>query len=171
METEQLLPACKDELNLVLSFFPRVDAKASVVLAVDTGMAGYLAAHLPPLYSLRWWEFLAPACAFALLVLSFWHLYKGAFPTLKGGDRSLVYFREIARRTESKFIDEFMLQEEVAYIKDTLGQVWRNSEILTDKFDHLKFSFIFLAGAVLPWTIALADFAMRMPPTQATTSK
>jgi hypothetical protein len=171
METEQLSRACKDELNLVLSFFPRVDAKASVVLAVDTGMAGYLAAHLPSLDSLRWWEFLAPACTLALLVLSFWHLYKGAFPALEGGDRSLVYFREVARRTESKFIDEFMLQEELAYSKDILGQAWRNSEILTEKFDHLKCSFIYLAGAVLPWTIALAEFAMRMPTSKATTAK
>jgi len=49
MEQKELLSACHDELVLVLSFFPRVDAKASVVLAVDTGMVGYLAAHLPGL--------------------------------------------------------------------------------------------------------------------------
>jgi len=167
MEQEQLLHTSKDELNLVLSFFPRVDAKASVVLAVNTGMVGYLAAHIPPLNSIRWWEYLPPSFAIALLTLSFWHLYKGAFPTLEGGNQSLVYFREIARRTESKFIDEFMAQEEVAYIKDVLAQSWRNSEILKEKFDHLKWSFIFLAAAVLPWTIALADFAMRAPVTHA----
>lgn len=39
MEPELLPGVAKDQLNLVLSFFPRVDAKASVVLAVDTGMA------------------------------------------------------------------------------------------------------------------------------------
>jgi pycsar effector protein len=171
MEQQELVQACKDELNLVLSFFPRVDAKTSVVLAVDTGMLGYLAAHLPALGSIRSWEFLAPACAIAALALSIWHLYRGAFPQLKGGNQSLVYFTEIARRTEAKFIDEFMAQQEQAYIKDVLGQVWRNSEILKEKFDHLKSSFTFLAVAILPWTIALADFAMRVPVSQASIGK
>jgi Family of unknown function (DUF5706) len=161
MEQKALLSACKDELGLVLSFFPRVDAKASVVLAVDTGMVGYLAAHLPELNSMRWWEFLAPACTIALLTWSFWYLYKGAFPQLKGGEDSLVYFREIARRTETKFIDDFMSQQEPAYIKDLLGQTWRNSQILKAKFDDLRCSFIFMAIAVVPWTISLADFALR----------
>jgi hypothetical protein len=161
MEQKTLLSACHDELGLVLSFFPRVDAKASVVLAVDTSMVGYLAAHLPRLDSVLWWEFLAPACTIVLLAWSFWHLYKGAFPQLKGGEGSLVYFREIAKRTETKFVDEFMSQAEPAYTKDLLGQVWRNSQILKGKFDSLKYSFILMALAVLPWTISLADFALR----------
>src|SRR5580704_10390373 len=137
MEQKTLLSSAHDELVLVLSFFPRVDAKASVVLAVDTGMVGYLSAHLPGLASVLWWEFLAPACTIALLTCSFWFLYKGAFPRLKGGEGSLVYFREVAGRTETKFVDEFMGQQESVYIKDVLGQSWRNSQILKDKFDAL----------------------------------
>jgi hypothetical protein len=164
MEQKTLLSASHDELALVLSFFPRVDAKASVVLAVDTGMAGYLASHLPKLDSLRWWEFLAPSCAIALLAWSFWHLYRGGFPQLKGGEASLVYFKEIAGRTETKFVDEFMAQQEPAYIKDVLGQAWRNSQILKAKFNDLKRSFILMAIAVLPWTISLAEFALRKQP-------
>ncbi len=158
------MSACHDELGLVLSFFPRVDLKASVVLAVDTGMTGFLAAHLPTLDSMSWWEFLGPACTIALLAWSFWYLYKGAFPRLKGGEGSLVYFREIARRTETKFVDEFMSQQEPGYVKDVLGQVWRNSQILKEKFDDLRCSFIFTALAVLPWTISLAEFALRRGP-------
>jgi len=87
------LSACHDELVLVLSFFPRVDAKASVVLAVDTGMVGYLAAHLPGLDSKHWWECLAPACTIVLLACSFWYLYGGAFPQLKGVEGSLSLLR------------------------------------------------------------------------------
>jgi hypothetical protein len=161
MEQKTLLSACHDELVLVLSFFPRVDAKSSVVLAVDTSMVGYLAARLPGLYSMCWWEYLAPACAIVLLACSFWYLYKGAFPQLKGGEDSLVYFKEIARRTETKFVDEFMSQQEQAYVKDVLGQAWRNSQILKTKFYDLKLSFTLMAIAILPWTISLADFASR----------
>jgi hypothetical protein len=170
MEQEQLLHTCKDELNLVLSFFSRVDAKGSVVLAVDTGMLGYLAAHLPSLNALHWWELLFPALSIALLAVSIWHLYKGAFPQLKGGAESFVYFAEIAKRTEAEFIGGFMGLQELEYIKDVLGQVHRNSVILTEKFAHLKWAFTLLAGAVLPWTISLADFALRTPVSQVITS-
>lgn len=161
MKEEYLAGACKDQLNLVLSFFQRVDAKASVVLAVNTGMVGYLAGRLPPLKSLELWEVIPPAMAFLLSALSYWHLYKGAFPRLEGGNQSLVYFREIAIRTEAKFIDEFMKQPEHDYSRDLLGQAWRNAEILKQKFDHLKWSFVFMACAVLPWSIALAVLAMK----------
>jgi hypothetical protein len=164
MEQKTLLTASHDELGLVLSFFPRVDAKASVVLAVDTGMVGYLAAHLPALDSMHWWEFLAPACTVALLAWSFWYLYRGAFPQLRGGEGSLVYFKEVTKRTETKFVDEFMSQQEPAYIKDVLGQAWRNSQILKEKFDDVRLAFIFMAIAVLPWAISLSNFALRKHP-------
>jgi len=164
MEQKAQLSTGHDELALVLSFFSRVDAKASVVLAVDTGMIGYLSSHLPSLGSVCWWELIAPACTVAFLFCSYWFLYKGAFPRLKGGEGSLVYFREIAGKTETKFVDEFMSQPEEAYIKDVLGQAWRNSRILKEKFNDLRCAFIFMAIAVLPWTVSLADFALRKRP-------
>lgn len=161
MKADLLPSIARDQLKLVLDFFHRVDAKASVVLAVDTGMAGYLASHLPSLGTMPIWQMLAPLLAFALVGNSLWHLYKGAFPNLAGGNLSLVYFREIAKRTEAKFIDEFAAQSESDYAKDVLGQVWRNSEILIDKFNRLKLAFIFMALAVLPWVISLAQFAVQ----------
>ena len=33
----------RDQLTLILSFFPRVDAKASAILAINTGMLAVLA--------------------------------------------------------------------------------------------------------------------------------
>jgi hypothetical protein len=148
-------------LNLVLGFFSRVDAKASVVLAVDTGMAGYLASHFPSPFAIPIWQLLVPILSFLLIVGSFWHLYKGAFPNLAGGNQSLVYFREIAKRTEAKFIDEFAAQSETDYAKDMLGQAWRNSEILTEKFDRLKWAFLFMAIAAIPWAFSLVLFAVK----------
>ena len=161
MEQKELGRTSNEQLNLVLSFFPRVDTKASVVLAVDTGMLGYLAAQFQPLSSLRVWEMVAPAFVFALVGLSLWQLYKCAFPNLEGGEGSLVYFREIAKRTERKFIEEFWAQRETDYVKDLLGQTWRNSVILKEKFHRLKWAFNFMACAVLPWTVTLVDFAVR----------
>lgn len=164
MKHEILPSVAKDELNLVLSFFSRVDAKASVVLAVDTAMAGYLAGRVPSLKMMPYWQTLIPLAAFVLIGISIWSLYKGAFPNLAGGNLSLVYFREIAKRTEAKFIDDFLAQDETVYVKDVLGQVWRNSQILDQKFNHLKRAFVFMALAVLPWAVSLAIFAARATP-------
>ncbi len=71
MRSELLPGVARDQLNLVLGFFPRVDAKASVVLAVDTGMAGYLASRLPAPKFVLSWQLLVPMAAFVLIGLSF----------------------------------------------------------------------------------------------------
>src|SRR5437870_13905227 len=47
MDQRDLLGSARNQLDRVLGFFPRVDAKASVVLAVDTGMLAFLVAHVP----------------------------------------------------------------------------------------------------------------------------
>src|SRR5437879_6504356 len=141
MHENDLLQSARDQLARVLGFFSRVDAKASVVLAVDTGMLAFLVARMPTPSSLTWSAIAVSGGTAALLGISLWFLYKGAFPSLKGGAASLIYFREIAGRTEAKYIEEFSTQSSSDYVRDLLGQVWRNSEILKEKFDYLKIAF------------------------------
>lgn len=168
MKPETIYSASKDQLNLVLSFFSRVDSKLSVVLAMDTGMLAVLGAYAPPLKSLSSPMLIVAGSAVALLGVSIVFLYRGAFPSLKGGNSSLVYFREIAKRTEQEFIEQFKDQNDEQHVNDLLAQVWRNSEILKAKFDALKAAFTFLALAFIPWVAALALFAAYADPTRST---
>ena len=80
MEHKELLSTAKDELDRILGFFSRVDAKASVILAVDTGMLGVLASRVPTLSSLAYWEMAVGLTTVVLLGISLWFLYKQAFP-------------------------------------------------------------------------------------------
>ena len=97
---------------------------------------------------------------FALLNgLSLWRLYQGSFPQLEGGNDSLIYFREIAKRTEVQFVEEFNKIFADTLAKDLSGQVWRNSQILSQKFDHLVWAYRFMGFSVIPWVAALALFA------------
>jgi hypothetical protein len=160
MDQKDGLDAANNHLTRILGFFPRVDAKASVVLAVNTGMLAFFTTHVPPLGVLEWWHLVLASLTIVLLGISLWFLYKGAFPNVKGGKGSLVYFREIAERTEAKFIDEFTKQSAVDHTRDLLAQVWRNSEILKEKFDSLKWAFIFLAFAIPSWATSLIVFSM-----------
>lgn len=129
METDRLIELAKDQLNRVLGFFPRVDSKISVLLSVDVAMLAVLAANVPPMKSLVLLSLpvVIAFLAVILIALSLYFLYQVSFPRLKGGHCSLVYFREIASRTESNFIDEFTEQSADIYLKDILGQIWRNS--------------------------------------------
>jgi hypothetical protein len=153
----------RDQLALVLSFFPRVDAKASAILAINTGMLAVLASNAPPLLTLSVFSYILVGITVAMIAGSLWFLYRVAFPVLHGGHQSLIYFREIARRTESNFIDEFAGQAEGARIKDLLGQVWRNSCILTSKFDSLRWAFTLMALAIIPWVTAVSLFSSQHP--------
>ena len=157
MEAKQLVDTTKYQLTLVLQFFSRVEAKASVVLAVNTGMLGALAGNLPSPQNFQW-RMVVAIVPVLLIGVSDWFLFRITFPDLRGGSDSLIYFRTIAQRTEHKFIEEFMASNTDDYVKDMLGQIWRNSEILSKKFDHLKIAFIVMLIAILPWVVSLAIF-------------
>ena len=88
-----------------------------------------------------------------------------------GDFKSLIYFREIACRTETNFIDAIRAEEEESRVKDLLGQVWRNSCILTAKFDALKWAFILMALAIIPWGATVALFSSQSPSIQTVITK
>jgi hypothetical protein len=149
----------RDQLTLVLGFFPRVDAKASAILAINTAMLAVLASNAPAAESMSVFSRILAGLTGAMIGGSFWFLYRVAFPVIHGGHQSLVYFREIAKRTEAAFIDDFLGQTDAARIKDLLGQVWRNSEILKLKFDSLRWAFVLMALAIIPWATAVLLFS------------
>jgi hypothetical protein len=151
-----------EQLNLVLGFFPRVDSMIVVVLGIDLAMLGVLASHLPKYGSLSPWVVVA-LIPVLLITVSLVRLYGAAFPRLDGGAQSLVYFREVAARTEVNFVHQFLHQKTGDYTRDVLGQVWRNSQILSLKYDSLKSAFVWLAWAVLPWVTAIACLEVMAP--------
>lgn len=144
-------------LQLVLGFFSRVDSRASVVLGINTGMLALLAGKLPRPEQFDWKMSIA-IVAVVCLTCSYWFLFKTAFPDLKGGTASLIYFREISKRVESKFIEDFSNQTGEEFYKDMLRQIWRNSEILSNKFNTLRRAFIWMLIAVIPWAFAVGIF-------------
>jgi hypothetical protein len=108
------------------------------------------------------WYF-ALLCVLSVIVLgvSIWFLYQASFPRLTGGNNSLVYFREIARRTEGEYLKAMKACEVEQFADDILGQVWRNSEILTEKFAGVKWAFICTALGIAPWFLALVVTTVR----------
>jgi hypothetical protein len=160
-ELRHRISLAKDQLQLVLGFFPRVDAKHTAVLAINTGMLAYLAARIPTnAGDVSNWYFGAGGLAILLLGSSLCLLFVGIAPHLGGGKQSLIYFKEIAVRTEAKYIAEFIDTTEEEYLRELLGQVWRNSSILERKFRCLQGAIRATVVSVVPWLVALIGFAL-----------
>jgi hypothetical protein len=160
MSQETRLEKAKFSLNLVLSFFSRVETKSSVVLAINTAMLAVLASNLPSPDKFEIQMNIGVVAA-VLIARSYWCLFRAGFPILEGGTTSLIYFREIAGRKESRFIEDFTEQTDDEHLTDILRQVYRNSEILAQKFDYLKRAFVAMLWAIIPWVITLALFVVR----------
>jgi hypothetical protein len=156
--SESHLASSRDQLNLVLNFFARVDTKLSVVLGIDLGMAGLLASKTPTDAEVWAGAWVIVGVFVTLLAISLFHLYRGSFPNVDGGHGSLVYFREIARRSETEYRDAFRCLSTSELADDLIRQTWRNSVILKDKFKHLRWSYIFMALAIVPWLFAVGLF-------------
>lgn len=149
----------KSHLDLILGFFPRVETQMGLLLGLGVGMVGYLGSKLPPQSQ---WQTMPPWTVVALTITAitllavFLALYRAAFPSLTGGYKSLVYFREIAGRTESVFVTEYNSVKDEALLADLAGQIWRNAEILKAKYDRVKFAFQAFAVALPAWAVSIA---------------
>ncbi len=89
------------------------------------------------------------------LVASYTFLYRCNFPSLEGGQGSLIYFVAIQNRTESKFRDEFEAATEESYRFDLLEQVWRNLVILCAKYRALAYAIRITLATLLPFAAFL----------------
>ena len=156
MNNQSRLEIAQSSLDRILEFFNRVDTKASFILALDTGMLALLALNFDYKEMLTWYVTVPCALAALFLSVSLFHIYHCQFPQLDGGSGSNFYFKEIASRTETQFIDEFQKEKEEDLLKDILGQVWRNSEILKQKYAALKSAFIFTGLSLVPWLVFFA---------------
>jgi hypothetical protein len=161
MDIKQQLEIAKNQLSIVLSFFPRVDSQASVLLAVDIAMMATLTSNAPSLKSIECYMLFALTPALLLIVSSVYNLYFLAYPRLQEPPgQSVVYFKQIAKRNLNEYQAAFSSITEEEYLKD-LGQIWKNSEILNEKYKHLTLAFKFLVAALIPWIVSLAMFSSK----------
>jgi len=156
MKVEELSQeALERQLDRLLTFFPRIDAKVSALFAVTSAQIAIAALNLT-LDDLKQWWVSGAAVVFGLCAV--WvivHLYRCAYPHLEGGRSSLVYFAQIADVREAEYIRGILTVTPAAYREDIAGQIWRNAEILCCKYRFLKRATIGASFGVLPWSVLL----------------
>lgn len=143
------------QLDRVLGFFPRIDTKASALFAISSAELAVAAVNMQ-LDDFKSWYIAIPASGFFLLVaVVFVLLYKCAYPHLDGGTNSLIYFREIAKLTEADYVRRYTSYVHSERLNDLSGQIWRNAQIASLKFQYLKWGTIALMLSLIPWTALL----------------
>lgn len=146
------------QLDRVLGFFPRVDTKASFLMAVNLGLITILLLNVS-IADLRSWLVIPLALSVTLIVWSLWELYVCQFPRLRGRVDSIVYFRSIAALTQPDYEARFNAISNEDFLRDILDQIWRNSEILRLKYNSVEKAFRITAAGLVPWLLFLAGLA------------
>ncbi|HEY5804857.1 MAG TPA: Pycsar system effector family protein [Lysobacter sp.] len=153
----------QNQLELVLSFFPRVDTLLAAILGLDVAMLGVAFARAPALSQFTCAQALVTLAFLGASLMSFTQLYRGSFPNTDGGVGSLIFFQEVAKLQPSDYVQRFRALSSEQLSADLLHQAWRNSCILTAKFAALKRSYRWLLASAVPWALAL----LLCPPSKA----
>lgn len=155
MDVDERIAEANAQLDRLLGFFPRIDGKASTFFAMNATVLGIATLNLRP-EDLQQWYIVVPAFLGLLLTIaSLGYIYLCMLPHLDGGQRSLIYFREIASVTEANYVAEYKGRSATEHLNDLLGQIWRNSEILKLKFSAVNRAFQLMLFSLIPWVIFL----------------
>ena len=147
-------------LDRTLDFFARVDAKASILFGINVGIITLLLFNLDPKDLSTWYAAVPLVATFLLIIWSTANLLLASYPSLKGGASSLFYFGSVGARTEQDYVRSFKQASDDDLLSDLLGQVWRNSQILKEKYERVTSAFRQTAYAVVPWAWFLIASAM-----------
>ena len=150
----------EQQLDRVLNFFPRVDTKAAGLFAVNAAVLTIASINVQA-GDLKLWYVAIPGVAMLIgLAISYTFLYRCNFPDLKGGQSSLIYFAEIQKRTETIYLRDYAAASQDDYRKDLLGQVWRNSQILCQKYTAIAWAIRSSVLTLIPFAIFLVMTAI-----------
>jgi hypothetical protein len=155
-ETERIRIA-ELNLNRLLDWIGRIDAKSSVVLGIDTAMLGTLVG-VAPKASLTIQIMIGAIVGALFPIASLCCVYFVNYPQTKGPSSSLNFFGGISKRTFREYSQEFMKVSALEHLSDVLEQCHRNAEIVSKKFVALKWAYRTMLIGVVPWIVCLYYF-------------
>ena len=161
MPPADLKPNLYAQLDRLMGFFPRIDSKATFLLAIDFAMLGVLAKAFP-LFHLASPRGVFAIVAGVLLSLSLGKLCVAFLPHFDSGEHtSIVYFKDIASLGWRGYHHAVATISDDELIDDLTCQIWRNSEILKIKFAAAEAALIFMLIALPFWLMMLAAVTLR----------
>jgi hypothetical protein len=151
------------QLDRLAAFYPRVEGKASFLLGLNVGLVSLMAINIGGSDEARApFLWIPVSLTIALSGFSCVILFAVFFPHLKGAkQKSYTYFRDISSRECTTFVESWITLTETDLLRDTLIQIWRNSQILRTKFDATERAFKVTLLALIPWAVAMFAIVSR----------
>lgn len=158
METNQKIEQAKWLLERGLGWIAAADAKVGVVMALDAGMIGGLAAAFTAseARSHTGWCYFMVFSALGCLVIAMFCSAMAAIPRLAGPPESMIYFGKVAERNGSDFVEAFTKLTDENFLSDLTTQIHRNAQIAQDKHRWVRKSLIWSFLSVAPCVISMA---------------
>lgn len=158
LEQKRLLVA-QWALERQIGWITTADVKVGVVVAIQTAMAGVLAAAYSAATSRSEWAIFSTVIAFACAIGAFACAAFALFPRTDGPKRSLLFFGRICELSSDEYSSAIAGATDRDLLEDCAAQIHRNAEIAKEKHRWVQNGLIWSFLAAPPWTIALLQLA------------
>ncbi|WP_420561411.1 Pycsar system effector family protein [Tepidicaulis sp.] len=155
MEDDHIFDRAEKNLERMLNWGVRHDARSSVLLGITAAMAGGLGAILPNIACWSLWAFFLVGSSYACIIYSVVHLALSQFPRTNSPNSSLLYFGTISKRNIREFERLLREQTQDEYLHDLSCQIHENAVLLDKKFSHTKHAMISLFVSLPFWTLSI----------------
>lgn len=155
VDTKQRLQTAQWLLERQLAWIVASDAKVAVILTIQVGLLGGLAAAVASNPSRSTWAALLSIASGLLSCFSIFYAARAVKPDTKGPDTSLFFFGRVAALDECTYVDRLMTVSDEDLLRDWAAQVHRNAEIASEKFGRVGVAMIWGFLAALTWVPAI----------------
>ena len=147
--------AIERQLDRTQAFIPRVDTRVSAFFAISSAQVALALINLTATDLIGW---VMLSCLFVFLGCTLWamlNIYQCIHPNLINDRSSILYFSDISRMSVDNFTEQFNAIGDGELRRELCQQIWRNSQIVTQKYNHLKKAASSILFGTLPWLILL----------------
>lgn len=156
VDIKQRLAAAQWVLERNIAWISSADVKAAVVVSLDIGMLGGLAAAFGlPNSNKTDWAYVLLIITLIFLSISLTQIAVSVKPRTNGPTKSLVFFGRIKELPLDEFIKKFAAATDVELLEDWLAQIHRNAEIAARKHQLVSSAMDNCLLGFLPWAIAV----------------
>lgn len=144
-------------LDRTHAFIPRIDARVSFLFTI-TG--AQLAIAVVNLRVEDFSHLTITLLAVAYLVSAGWVvvcLYNSTFPQLENSRRSLLFFKDISGFSREDYVHAASTASPDELLEDILSQVWRNAQIVDEKYRLLRWAWRGTWVSLVLWICLLAS--------------
>lgn len=151
-------------LERQIGWIATADVKTGVIIAIQTAMAGGLAAALGFVPQKTEWAVIFTVAAFVCSIGAFVCAGQALFPRTDGPEKSMIFFGRICGEPRPDFISKFRTATERELLEDCTAQVHRNAEIAAEKHHWVKNAMIWSFLSAPPWVLAIVLLAQIQVP-------